>query len=354
MLYMFNEYVKEFPNNLAVLNKLTACEKNLHEMTADEINAITATWTPLTETTVRNQMWSLNNYFNWLADKGVTCVAKVEDIKIPTKDKEFRIFSTVQLHAAWEELLVSMERYALKHKIFFGRDKFRSLWAIDTLCFYGLTEDEILALRLADVQPDGVEGYDLPLTEQDIEVLMACKELKIYQNRRHLDGAKFIRTATGEDVSKEVTRQMLSVNKCEEDKKSLKKMLSAANVFKLGTFDRIYKREQETGEYLKGEGYTIPDWFIRFAEEMRGGKVSPNTLTAYRKDYLAYRDERIAYEEEHPEEFNVESQPVVEEVTQPEETQNSNLEDILGRLIADVGKMQATIAELAEYVKNKK
>lgn len=351
MLFKIDEYSREFPNSISALNKFLGCKKNLHEMTADEINAITATWTPAAETTARNQMWMFTNYFNWLTNKGVKCAAKAEDITIPTKGKEFRIFSTVQLHAVWEELLLSMERYALRNRIFFSRDKFRSLWAIDTLCFYGLTEEEVLSLRLADVQPDSVEGYNLPLTKQDIEVLMACKDVKGYQNRKHLDGAMFIRTATGETVSKEVTRQMLSVSKCEDAEKPIKKMLSATNVFKLGAFDRIFKREQETGEYLKGEGYGLPDWFVEYAEEMRGGKVSPNTLTAYRKDYLAYREERIAYEAEHPEEFGVELAPVAEE---PEQTQDSNLEDILVRLVAEVGKMQATITELAEYVKNKK
>lgn len=196
MIYKFEEYVEAFPKkNVSTLKKFVGEAKNLHEMSTEEINAIIATWGAATSGTAANQKSIISLYFDWLTENGVTVAANIDSIVIPIKSAEFLIYSSENLHEYWEKFFTSCERQSAITGDFFSRDKYLTSYVASILSFYGLTSEQILALDLSDVQKDGIIGYDLPLTQTDIDVLLEYKGLNELANNKKVSGHKYIRAA---------------------------------------------------------------------------------------------------------------------------------------------------------------
>ena len=73
MVYNFDKYIETFPKkNVSTLKKFVGEAKNLHEMSTEEINAITSTWVAVTQATATNQKSIISLYFDWLAENGIS------------------------------------------------------------------------------------------------------------------------------------------------------------------------------------------------------------------------------------------------------------------------------------------
>ena len=225
MLYKFDEYVEQFPKrNVSTLKKFAGEAKNLHEMATEEINAVILTWGAATSGTAANQKSIISLYFDWLAENGVAVTADIDSIVIPIKSAEFLIYSSENLHEYWEKFFTSCERQATITGDFFSRDKYLTSYVAGILSFYGLTVEQILALDLSDVQRDGIIGYDLPLTQNDIDVLIEYKGLNELANNKKVSGHKYIRAAGV--VNEDTLDRGINHGACESKNKHLKRLLT--------------------------------------------------------------------------------------------------------------------------------
>ena len=303
MLYNFNEYMEQFPKrNVSTLKKFAGEAKNLHEMSTKEINAIIATWGAVTPATAANQKSVISLYFNWLTENGVAVAAGINSIVIPVKSAEFLIYSSENLHEYWEKFFASCERQATLTGDFFSRDKYLTSYVAGILSFYGLTSAQILALDLSDVQRDGIIGYDLPLTQTDIDVLIEYKGLNELANNKKVSGHKYIRAAGV--VNEDTLDRGINHGACESKDKYLKRLLTFKNAYKLGRYAEIYAEEKRTGKLVDLSNRAIPaDWFLKKIELIVGSELKGNRITAYKKDYEAYRSERMEYEAKNNTEY---------------------------------------------------
>ena len=303
MLYKFKEYVEQFPKrNVSTLKKFAGEVKNLHEMSTEEINAIISTWGAATSGTAANQKSIISLYFDWLAENGVAVAADINSIVIPIKSAEFLIYSSENLHEYWEKFFASCERQATLTGDFFSRDKYLTSYVAGILSFYGLTVEQILALDLSDVQRDGIIGYDLPLTQTDIDVLIEYKRLNELANNKKVSGHKYIRAAGV--VNEDTLDRGINHGACESKDKFLKRLLTFRNAYKLGRYAEIYTEEKRTGKLVDLSNRAIPaDWFLKKIELIVGSELKTNRITAYKKDYEAYRSERMAYEAKNNAEY---------------------------------------------------
>ena len=303
MLYNFNEYMEQFPKrNVSTLKKFAGEAKNLHEMSTKEINAIIATWGAVTPATAANQKSVISLYFNWLTENGVAVAAGINSIVIPVKSAEFLIYSSENLHEYWEKFFASCERQATLTGDFFSRDKYLTSYVAGILSFYGLTSAQILALDLSDAQRDGIIGYDLPLTQTDIDVLIEYKGLNELANNKKVSGHKYIRAAGV--VNEDTLDRGINHGACESKDKYLKRLLTFKNAYKLGRYAEIYAEEKRTGKLVDLSNRAIPaDWFLKKIELIVGSELKGNRITAYKKDYEAYRSERMEYEAKNNTEY---------------------------------------------------
>lgn len=295
MLYLIDEYIAEFPRRQNdELLKFKSCEKNLHEMTLSEVNEIVSKWKPVTSRTATRTKWKIGQYLDWLYDKkGQTINFNIMAVELPTKDiAPVYIFSTKDIHKYYDILETAIERKAALDGTNASTNIFKMCHAAGILAFYGLSDEQILALDLSDVQTDGVKGYDLPLTEEDINVLMAYKHMQEYDNYRKLKGSKYIRPATsdGTTIDAYFLNRPLSKVELEEKYSYIKTLLKTSQLNLFGKFDTVYHKEIEYGEGIPDVG-KMPDWFKYIF------MVSPNWLTKIRKQYIEYRDARDAEEE---------------------------------------------------------
>ena len=355
MVYNFDKYVEQFPKkNVSTLKKFIGMAKNLHEMSIEEINAIIATWGAVTQATATNQKSVISLYFDWLTENGISVAANIDDIVIPVKTAEFLIYSSVMLHEYWNKFFKSCEKQAARSGDSFGRDKYLASYVAGILSFYGLTSDEILDLALSDVQPDGVAGYDLPLTQEDIDILLEYKNFNVFSNNKKAHGYKYIRSAGV--VSEEILDRGINHGACEDKDKYLKRLLTFKNAYKLGRYAEIYAEEKRTGRMLDLSNRAIPaDWFLKKIELIVGNELKTNRITAYKKDYEAYRSERMEYEAKHN------PQPVPVSAKLPVAEQKQDINGLLEALkyvdaaIAEVDKMKVNLlgikAQITKFVK---
>ena len=340
MLYKFKEYVEQFPKrNVSTLKKFAGEVKNLHEMSTEEINAIISTWGAATSGTAANQKSIISLYFDWLAENGVAVAADINSIVIPIKSAEFLIYSSENLHEYWEKFFASCERQATLTGDFFSRDKYLTSYVAGILSFYGLTVEQILALDLSDVQRDGIIGYDLPLTQTDIDVLIEYKRLNELANNKKVSGHKYIRAAGV--VNEDTLDRGINHGACESKDKFLKRLLTFRNAYKLGRYAEIYTEEKRTGKLVDLSNRAIPaDWFLKKIELIVGSELKTNRITAYKKDYEAYRSERMAYEAKNNAEYVAKIDKSFEQLEKATEKP-----DVTGLLEA-LKYVDATIAEV--------
>ena len=359
MLYKFKEYVEQFPKrNVSTLKKFAGEAKNLHEMSTKEINVIISTWGAATSGTAANQKSIISLYFNWLTENGVPVTANIDDIIIPVKTAEFLIYSSAILHEYWEKFFASCERQATLTGDFFSRDKYLTSYVAGILSFYGLTSAQILELDLSDVQRDGIIGYDLPLTQTDIDVLIKYKGLNELANNKKVSGHKYIRAAGV--VNEDTLDRGINHGACESKDKYLKRLLTFKNAYKLGRYAEIYTEEKRTGKLVALSNRAIPaDWFLKKIELIVGGELKTNRITAYKKDYEAYRSERMAYEAKNNAEYVAKIDKSFEQIEKVVEKP-----DITGLLealkyvdvaISEVDKMKVNLlgikAQITKFVK---
>lgn len=312
MIFKFDEYVKAYPNRVvSALKKFDDIAKNLHEMSTSEVNAITEKWSATTEATAANLRNMVKLYFDWLENQSIKVVPSISDIVFPVKQTQFLVYDSETLHATWDKLLLSCERKATLDGTTGTEDRLLVTYAAGILAFYGLTTEQILALDLSDVQKDGVLGYDLPLTEKDIEILLKYKSLTRFKNNQVLTGTKYIRAVY--EVSAEIIDRPLGIVKCCDSEKYLASILTHKNLAKLGAYSRIYDVEQSTEPLNLSEQYALPEWFFEELEKVTGKKIVNTRRSSYKKDYKAYRDERRAYESKKP----VSEKPKIVEKTKP-------------------------------------
>ena len=295
MIFKFDEYVQTYPNRVvSALKKFANEAKNLHQMSTDEVNDITEKWSATTEASAANIRNTIKLYFEWLENQGIDVLPILSEIVFPIKQTQFLVYDSETFHATWDKLLLSCERKATLDGTTGTEDRLLVTYAAGILAFYGLTTEQILALDLSDVQKDGVLGYDLPLTEKDIEILLKYKSLTRFKNNQVLTGTKYIRAVY--EVSAEIIDRPLGIVKCCDSEKYLASILTHKNLAKLGAYSRIYAIEQSTEPLKLSEQYALPEWFFAELEKVTGKKIVNTRRSSYKKDYKAYRDERRAYE----------------------------------------------------------
>ena len=68
-------------------------------------------------------------------------------------------------------------------------------------------------------------------------------------------------------------------------------------MYKLGRYAEIYAEEKRTGELVDLSNRAVPDkWFLKKIELIVGNELKTNRITIYKKNYNAYRTERLKYE----------------------------------------------------------
>lgn len=288
MLFKIDEYVAEYPEyNVSVFAKFADAPKNLHEMNIEEINAIVGEWKPLSKNSILYYQKSIRYYLEWLRDKGVkTDPSIARKINFPLAENEYLIFSTKDISHYFDELYKCLEKMSVLDGMEYNREPFYMCHAADILSFYGLTAEQIIDLKLSDVQQTGVIGYDLPLTKDDIDILLRYKHMTNIGIRKTLKGISYIRASREIEIDKRFLSKPLQKLKVPKEYEYLKKLLTVNNIHVLGIYDRLYQIEKQRGECIAMRN-NYPQWFAD-AFKTIGTKV----LTAYKKDYIEYREER--------------------------------------------------------------
>lgn len=284
MLYLIDEYIKRGHKKTPELLRFEAEEKNLHEMTSEEVNSITAAWEAVEPSVALSMKRRIAQYLDWLTDNRVNVCLEAKDINIPTIAKDtVCIYSTNDIQKYFDML----ERVANDKD---GKSPSVNLIkmhrAVSVLAFYGLTDEEILDLRWDDVTSGGVKGYDISLTEQDVTVLLAYKNLDRFDNRHLLQGNKYVRTSSASWAADKTYLnryiQRLNVN---VEYEFLKDVLKTLSLRTFGKFDNAYHKEKACGEIVSINART-PKWFSDIF------KVKSTWLTKMKRDYIAYRERR--------------------------------------------------------------
>lgn len=289
MLYMVNEYKKEYPDRpMAALEKFGDCTKYLHEMTLEEINNETKNWDALSFSSIGVYRQLIMYYLRWLQTKGVKTEPMIaKDIIIPIVENQYLIYSTDDLAFYYEKLFKFLEKQAVKEGGFYNKERYYLPYATGILAFYGLTDKEIAELDLSDVQLDGVYGFDLPLTDNDLEILNAYKKVDSLSRNVPLLGTKYIRsTLKNSLIDNSFMSRPIRRIQFDEENEYLKQLLSISNLRRLGKFARIYDAEKRTGQILEIRCKN-PEWFSEIIKAK-----SDISLAKAKKEYIEYRIER--------------------------------------------------------------
>ena len=251
---MIEEYISENPDRpLSALDKFKDCSKYLHELSLQELNEEVSHWNPLNKRTAYNQKKAIAHYVQWLQLKGVeTNIKFIDDIQIPISQDQYLIYSSNDISYYYDILFKILEQNAVIEGKTWNRASYYMCYASDILAFYGLTEEQIIKLKLDDISETGVNGYDLPLTKEDIDVLIYYKECKRYTNNMILVGDTYIRSTrkAGESIDAGYLSRPIWRLTLKEKDNYLKKLLRVSNVLKLGVLDRVYRKEKETNELV--------------------------------------------------------------------------------------------------------
>lgn len=289
MLYLIDKYIEQYPyRQIPELLRFEECSENLHEMTLAEVNAEVATWKAVLPVTAENTKRKIAQYLEWLSAQGEVVCFDVSKIEIPTKEKtdEYVIYSTNDIHRYYDVFFMAIEQYATAHGTNVNNQIFQMTHAAGVLAFYGLTDKQILDLELSDIQADGVRGYDLPLTKEDIDVLLRYKNLTVYTNGTTLKGTKYIRNNKIEaTIDTYFLNRPLSKANVDEKYSYLKALLKTSQLNLFGKFNRAYNEEKRRNEELVVRGKT-PQWFIDIIQ------ASENWVGKRKKEYIAYRYNR--------------------------------------------------------------
>lgn len=287
MLYLIDLYMKEYPHKqFNELLKFAESKKNLHEMTTEEVNSVTAKWEAVEPSAVLSIKRKIAQYLDWLSEKGVDVKLEAKNIEIHTITRDsVGIYSTDDIQKYFDMLVKAIEKTVAKSGKEIPTNFLKMSRAIGILSFYGLSEEEIIALRRDDVSIDGVRGYDLPLTSKDIEVLLAYKNLTTFNNGQDLKGSGYVRMSSSYTVTVKYLNRYLHDLKIDEEYAFLKDVLKTSRLNTFGKFDIAYREEKKRGEVIAVNGRT-PKWFSDIF------KVSVNWLTKMKKEYIAYRDRR--------------------------------------------------------------
>ncbi len=290
MLYLIDEYNKQYPHRrLCEIQKFENAEKYLHEMTIDEVNSECADWEAVSSETAANTKRKIAQYLNWLSEQGCDVGFNASDIALPIKeDIAPQIYSTNDIHRCYDTLKMALERSAVQNGSNVSMFFLNMSHAAGVLAFYGLTDNEILNIDLSDVQPSGINGYDLPLTEEDIDVLLQYKYQTKCSNNLVLQGTKYFRNTkiNGSVNMIYVNRPIMDIS-VERKYQYLKTVLKTSYISLCGKFDRAYRMEKCTNMTIMNN-HTTPQWFSDIFQ------VSKNMLVRRRKEYIAYRDQRNA------------------------------------------------------------
>lgn len=286
MLYLIDKYIAQFPHRqISELERFANSEKYLHEMTLDEVNQIASEWKPVSPETAEYMKRKIALYLEWIIEQGKKVNFDIRKLTIPVKDiPECIICSTKDIQRYYDILFSAIERKAAMNGTSGSTQVFRMTHAAGILAFYGLSDSEILNLDLSDIQPDGVRGYDLPLTQEDINVLMDYKRISKYDDEHLLKGVKYIRSRSGETTDKYFLNRPLSKIDVEEKYTYLKKLLKTSQLSLYGKFDRVYREEKKRGELIIPTGY-IPKWF----KDIFIG-LAATWMAKKRKEYIEYRE----------------------------------------------------------------
>lgn len=343
MVYRFDDYKNAYPNRpFAVLNKFQGCSKNLHEMSLEEVNEFVKSWKPINnQRTIDAWKRDIINYFKWLQTQG--CKADttiVKKIKFPMFEKQYLIYSTSDIRYYYELLFQKLEQQMALEGRFTSRTTYYMSYASSLLMFYGLSEEEIIALDLSDVQSDGIVGYEnLDISKEDMEVFLDYKNLKALSNNMTLVGTKYIRVTAKNKDKIDAAYLFRPVSRLDSTFTELKTLLRPLNIQLLGKFNRVYQHECKYDELIE-INKTTPQWFLDLL-----GTSAEQTVIMYKKEYVKYRQERINNEKSKPE-----SKP-------NNEAQISKLTEKLNDTLAQIKGLTNVVADIQnqiDLIKNKK
>ena len=345
MLYLFDEYKAAYPDNeISTLIKFENYPKNLHELTLDEFNGIIKDWTPAVSGTVHNWKSQINNYLMFL--KKNNCKVNTDVIRhaaYPIKRDEFLIFSTDDIRHYYNVLFEILENHNAKYDTRYYKQTYYVCYAAGILAFCGLSLEQIVELNLSDVQPDGVIGYNLPLTKEDIDVLLAYKSQKITTNNMPLIGTKYIRTTKNKEKAEVLyLSRTLSKTKIEEQYKYITEMLNVNKLYNLGKFNRVYQAELESKQIIT-KGITPPDYFFTIM-----GLDTSDNISNCKNKYIKYREQRNErYRQIQAEKDMVQAEPIIT----TEATEQDNL-DVLTKKLDAVLQQAKELTNSIEAIKN--
>lgn len=285
MLYLFDKYISENPaRDLSGALRFDKSSKNFHEMTVEEINKgfTGVTYAPRSARNVRNQ---IKLYLQWLKENGVECDPQLADeITIPEQVKQYLIYSAEDIHKYYKLLFASAK---IVSGIYYSENNFLMSYASGILSFYGVTPEQIIDLDYDDVTEEGVKGFDLPLTEKDMEIILRYKNYRVQDVAKHREN-KYIRNAVIDLQPKYLSYQVYNA-KLTKEYTYLRPLLNVTNLYTLGGFARIYEIEKKSDVKIKAT-FKAPDYFVEIACQGKG----VSTIQHTKADYIAYRTERDA------------------------------------------------------------
>lgn len=326
MLYLIDLYMKEYPHKqINELLKFAEAKENLHEMTTEKVNSLTAKWEAVEPAVALSIKRKIAHYLDWLSEKGIDVKLEAKNIEIHTIARDsVGIYSTDDIQKYFDILVNAIEKTVAKSGKEIPTNFLKMSRAIGILAFYGLSEEEIISLRRDDVSINGVRGYNLPLTSKDIDTLLAYKNLTTFNNGQDLKGSGYVRMSSSYTVTVKYLNRYLHDLKIDDEYAFLKDVLKTSRLNTFGKFDIAYREEKKRGEIIAVNART-PQWFADIF------KVSVNWLTKMKKEYIAYRDRRDL---------------VSEPITQTNEVDKQTNDDIRSR----INTIKNTIYDLQKEV----
>lgn len=343
MVYRLDDYKNAYPNRpSAILNKFQDCSKNLHEMSLDELNDFVKDWKPTSnQRTIDSWRRYIVAYLKWLQEQGCKVdITIIRKVKFPMLEKKYLIYSTSDIRHYYELLFQKLEQQAALTGTSTSKTTYYMSYASSLLMFYGLTEEEILALDLSDVQPNGIIGYEnLNISKDDMKVLMDYKNLKVLLNNLPLVGTKYIRATVKNKDKIDSAYLFRPVSRLDSSFNELKAILRPLNIQLLSKFNRVYQYEREHNELIEISKMT-PQWFLDILSIS-----AEQTIIWQKKEYVKYRQERISNEKLNPDDKH------------DDETQLNELTKVLDDTLTQISSLTNTVEDIRnkiELIKNKK
>lgn len=344
MVYRLDDYKKAYPNrHVSVLNKFQDSKNNLHEMTLEEINEFVKDWKSTdNDRTVDSWKRDIVNYFKWLQTQGCSVDINIpKKIQFPMLEKKYLIYSTSDIRYYYNLLFQKLEQQAALTGKNTSPTTYYMSYASSILMFYGLSEEEIIALDLSDIQPNGIVGYEnLNISEEDMKVLMDYKNLKVLSNSMPLVGTKYIRATVKNKDKIDAAYLFRPVSRLDSSFNELKTLLRPLNIQLLSKFNLIYQYENEHNELIE-INKTTPQWFMDIMNIS-----AEQTIIWHKKEYVKYHQERVHNEKSKPESKQTD-----------DEVQINRLTKVLNETLTQINSLANTVVDIQnqiELIKNKK